>query len=126
MKTFTIAGIKSLVRISDDEGKLVAYVGGNSLEEAEKRAELIIDALEYGSKAELVNEFSTWVYDMVDTLSEGRLAMQLAYLYPAIFKGHKIEITSGSPLYNLLKFSVRTPPQEVWNYIDVIHEEEES
>lgn len=45
MKSFKIEGMRSLVRINDSEGKLVAYVGGDSPQQMNQRAATIIQAL---------------------------------------------------------------------------------
>lgn len=44
MKTYTIEGLRSMLRINDDQGKLVAYVAGDP-RQLHDRAELIIKAL---------------------------------------------------------------------------------
>lgn len=75
-------------------------------------------------RMDLVCRVSKWIYDNTDSL-EGRLGMQLAYLYPAIARAHKVECDPGSHLVELLRgrYSDACPHQEVWEYIDVLTED---
>lgn len=50
MKTYKIEGIRDFMRINDENGKLVAYVGGDSPQQMQQRAEAIIQVLN-GSSA---------------------------------------------------------------------------
>lgn len=45
MTTFKVEGPRTFVRVSDEQGNLVAYVAGKSIQETEERAKIIADYL---------------------------------------------------------------------------------
>jgi hypothetical protein len=74
-------------------------------------------------KIEFIQDWSDWFYDHSATF-EGELGRQLAYLYPAIVKDEQIEVSSESEIVKLLTDNDIAPDDPIWNYIDVVVDEE--
>jgi hypothetical protein len=79
----------------------------------------VLESRTLTERAKLVDSWSTWFYDHTDTF-EGKLGTQLAYLWPAIIKAHKIEAYDGSAIVRLLRHEEVPVEAVIWEYIDVI------
>lgn len=75
-------------------------------------------------RVDLINKWSHWFYDNTESF-EGKLGMQLAYLWAAISKGTKIEVDPSSPLIRLLRQKQVPETELIWEYIDCLAETEE-
>jgi hypothetical protein len=69
-------------------------------------------------RAELVEKWFTWFYDHTETF-EGALGEQLAYLWPAIIKGHPIDVQESTPLLLLLRKNEVQADDMIWDYLTV-------
>lgn len=94
-------------------------------------------------RMELIARWSQWFYDNTETFSEevhprgpgsSSLAMQLAYLFPAMASGKKVECDPDSPLVHILRATgpykdVGIDPvsesADIWEYIDILTEDGE-
>lgn len=72
-------------------------------------------------RVDLINKWSHWFYDNTETF-EGKLGMQLAYLWAAISRGTKIEVDPSSPIVRLLEQKQVGKSELIWEYIDSIPE----
>ena len=70
-------------------------------------------------KCSLIEALSDWFYDHTDSF-RGALGVQLSYLYPAIIKGHQIEVSKNSAIVQLLKRNKIPDYYKVWAYIDIV------
>lgn len=74
--------------------------------------------MSFEDRIHLILTWSTWFYDHTETFN-GALGLSLAYLWPAIARGGRIEVAAHSAIVRLLKREGIPPRSEIWNYIDV-------
>lgn len=67
-------------------------------------------------KVELVKKWSSWFYNHTDSF-DGKLGMQLAYLWPAILNDNVVECSERDPLPKLLRENGVTEDDILWEYI---------
>ena len=69
-----------------------------------------------GQRIELIQKWSKWFYERRETFT-GELALQLAYLWPAIANEHVISASKSSEIVQVLE-EFRVPKHsEIWDYI---------
>ena len=73
------------------------------------------------ARLELIKEWSDWFYARTDSF-EGELGLQLAYLWPAIAKAHKIEVSPSSAIVRVLEQFHVPPHSPIWDYIDQVED----
>lgn len=62
--------------------------------------------------------WSDWFYNHTESYN-GALGRQLAYLWPAIVKGNKIEVTSRAAIVRVLNYMGVPKDNHIWRYIDI-------
>ena len=72
-------------------------------------------------RLELIKEWSDWFYARSETFA-GELGLQLAYLWPAIAKAHKIEVSPNSTIVKTLHHFRVPKHSPIWEYIDQVEE----
>lgn len=70
-------------------------------------------------KVAFIKYWSDWFYRHSDTF-RWKLGLELAYLWPAIIQGHKIEVSKRSPLVRMLLENRIDESDKIWSYIDVV------
>jgi hypothetical protein len=68
---------------------------------------------------EFVLRWAQWFYDHTNTFS-GSIGRSLSYLWPAILKGEKIEVTKQQSVVQLLLRNNISADDPIWGYIDVM------
>jgi hypothetical protein len=71
------------------------------------------------TKLDLIKKWSEFFYQNAETF-KGSLGTDLAYLWPAIIKGNKVEVSRRSRLISLLKEFEIPKDDVIWEYLDIV------
>lgn len=126
MTMFKIAGPRTFVRLEDDNGGVVAYVGSSGgIKDAEARAKMFSMAEEYHLRVTRAQELHDWLLANTSSL-EGDLSLQLVYIFGAIAKGGHVELEPDEAVLRLFRaeghFSggnTLAPAHWIWSYIRI-------
>ena len=72
-----------------------------------------------GEKVAFIKYWSEWFYTHSDTF-RWKLGLELAYLWPSIINGDKIEVSRRSPLVRMLLENGIDESCKIWDYINIV------
>jgi hypothetical protein len=123
VKPLVEGALKNVQKVRElrDTGKLSPFQFGSS-ESVPLPGYERIEARSDFERITLIRKWADWFYNHVDSY-KGRIGMQLAYLWPAIASGRKIEVSEGDAIVQVLRTENVPESEPIWEYLDVTLDE---